>query len=229
MPDDVWTEVQFATRQLLQIVSDLPPDSQAEPSLCAGWTRGHVLTHLARNADALNNLVTWATTGVPTPMYASPQARDADIEAGAGRPIPEQLADLEQACARLYQASRGIRRKHESVAMQVGDEQVPVRASDLSGRRLREVVYHTVDLNAGVGFQDIPSDLRMKFLDDEVVRFQDDSRAPALTIRSEDGDFYPMGPETPFISGSQGALLGWLARGLTDGIEGNPPVLPTGR
>ena len=52
-------------------------DSQARaPSLLPGWTRGHVVTHLARNADALRNLLTWARTGIPTPMYPSRQARD---------------------------------------------------------------------------------------------------------------------------------------------------------
>ncbi len=43
-----------------------------------------MLTHVARNADAMINLLTWARTGVPTPAYASDQQRDADIEAGAG-------------------------------------------------------------------------------------------------------------------------------------------------
>ena len=60
------------------------PRSRA-PSLCEGWTRAHVVTHIARNADALSNLVHWATTGEPTPMYASPESRDADIAEGARR------------------------------------------------------------------------------------------------------------------------------------------------
>ena len=32
------------------------------PSALPGWTRAHVLTHLARNADAMVNLLTWART-----------------------------------------------------------------------------------------------------------------------------------------------------------------------
>jgi maleylpyruvate isomerase len=32
-----------------------------------GWTRGHLLTHVARNADALRNLLTWARTGCHVP------------------------------------------------------------------------------------------------------------------------------------------------------------------
>jgi maleylpyruvate isomerase len=41
------------------------------PSLLPGWSRRTVIAHVARNADALCNLLTWARTGVETPMYAS--------------------------------------------------------------------------------------------------------------------------------------------------------------
>jgi maleylpyruvate isomerase len=41
------------TEQLLATARSLDPGSIGDPSLCPGWTRGHVLTHIARNADAL--------------------------------------------------------------------------------------------------------------------------------------------------------------------------------
>ena len=42
-----------ATEELIDAVAaTLPPSAVAAPSLLPGWTRGHVLTHLARNADA---------------------------------------------------------------------------------------------------------------------------------------------------------------------------------
>jgi maleylpyruvate isomerase len=49
------------------------------PSLLPGWTRAHVLAHLAGNADAQVNFLTWARTGVETPPYASDEARDQEI------------------------------------------------------------------------------------------------------------------------------------------------------
>ena len=49
-------------------------------SALPGWTRRHVVAHVAANADALGNLVHWAATGEPTPMYASPSARAAGID-----------------------------------------------------------------------------------------------------------------------------------------------------
>ena len=70
-------------------------DAQArEPSMLPGWSRGHVLTHLARNADAMVNLLTWARTGDETPMYPSREQRNADIEAGSGRPASDLVADV---------------------------------------------------------------------------------------------------------------------------------------
>ena len=75
------------TLALLSTTATLDDASITAPSLCEGWTRAHVVTHIARNADAICNLVHWATTGEPTPMYASPESRDADIAEGA-RPRP---------------------------------------------------------------------------------------------------------------------------------------------
>ena len=72
-------------------------DGQArEASLLPGWSRGHVLTHIARNADGLSNLLVWARTGIETPQYPSRQAREDGIEAGAHRPAAELSADVAQ-------------------------------------------------------------------------------------------------------------------------------------
>lgn len=85
-------------------VAAVGDDELRAASTLPGWTRAHVVAHVARNADALVNLLTWARTGVPTPMYASPRQRAADIEAGA-RAEPARLrADLAAAHARLAAA-----------------------------------------------------------------------------------------------------------------------------
>ena len=48
------------------------------PSLLPGWSRGHVVTHLARNADGLCRLLHGAETDQPKYMYAS---RERDVDA----------------------------------------------------------------------------------------------------------------------------------------------------
>ena len=74
-------DIEQATSRLLASVRDI--QDVGAPSRLPGWTQGHVLTHIARNADGAVNLLTWARTGVVTPQYASWAAREADIEAGA--------------------------------------------------------------------------------------------------------------------------------------------------
>src|SRR5688572_4026869 len=99
-PGSAMAQVGSATEHLLATAERLDDGSLREPSLLPGWTRGHVLTHVARNADGLINLLSWARTGVETPAYASREAREADIEAGAGRPVAAQLADLRDSAER---------------------------------------------------------------------------------------------------------------------------------
>src|SRR5262245_11185345 len=90
-----------STRSLFASIEGLTNAQAREPSLLPGWSRGHVLTHLARNADALVNLVTWERTGEETPMYASREQRAADIEAGSGRPPAELVEDVHRGHERL--------------------------------------------------------------------------------------------------------------------------------
>lgn len=68
-----------------RVAEAMPAAAFGEPSALPGWTRAHLLTHLARNADGLGNLLTWAETGVERSMYGPGNARDDDIEAGSGR------------------------------------------------------------------------------------------------------------------------------------------------
>jgi len=55
-----------------------------------------VVTHIAANADALCNLLHWARTGEERRMYASAQARDEGIAAGALLPAAELRARFER-------------------------------------------------------------------------------------------------------------------------------------
>src|SRR5258708_444816 len=87
-------EVPSAHRRVLGRAARLTAADVLRPSLLPGWTVGHVLSHLARNADALVNLCDWALTGVRKPAYVSAEARTADIEAGAARPVTVQVEDL---------------------------------------------------------------------------------------------------------------------------------------
>jgi uncharacterized protein (TIGR03083 family) len=106
--DDVLADLKSATRRLLDGMAGLTDEAATQPSLLPGWSRGHVLTHLARNAEGSTRLLTWARTGVPSYEYESAEARAAEIEAGAGRPAEVLIEDVRRTAAALEEAATGI-------------------------------------------------------------------------------------------------------------------------
>ncbi|HAP77615.1 MAG TPA: maleylpyruvate isomerase [Acidimicrobiaceae bacterium] len=128
-----------------------------EPSLLDGWTRGHVLTHLARNADSHAQMLAAAARGEPAVQYPGGRAqRDADIEAGAGRPLAELIADVMESNRALEAAWSAA---GERVWSATGDTVAgPVALSDLPFRRWRETTVHHADLGGAFTWRDWPAD-----------------------------------------------------------------------
>jgi maleylpyruvate isomerase len=144
-------QIDAATARLLETVDRLTDAEVGRASMLPGWSRGHLLTHLARNADALRNLLDWARTGVPTPAYAGPGVREADIEAGAGRGAAELAADVRTAAAKWRAAVEAV--PDERWGTVVGE----FPASEVLLRRLVEVELHHVDLGCGYRSTDWPT------------------------------------------------------------------------
>lgn len=216
------------TERLLDTARGL--DDPRAPTLCAGWTVGHVLSHVARNADGLAALVRSAMDGSGETMYASPQDRDADIDAGADRPIGTLVDDVRRTADVVDPLLAGLGPEHAD-RMVDRTPGVPIApAGRLPFMRLREVVYHHVDLDAGFGFEDVETDLVLTFLEDEVVRLRRVDSPPDLTLTSTEGEEWTVGLGTARVSGSRADVLGWLARGATTGLDATPlPHLPDGR
>jgi maleylpyruvate isomerase len=197
------------------------------PSLCEGWTRGHVVAHLARNADGLARAAAGVLDGSRASMYDSQEARDADIDAGAGRAHDDAVADLVSSAVAL-----------RDVLGRIAPEQAEVGIPRLTGgpdfftaerlptMRLREVVYHHVDLDAGFGFGDLPADLLVRYIRNEVARYGSADDAPAFRVRTDEGDHFEAGEGGPLVTGSRGAVLLWLARQLPDGVSAGDDALP---
>jgi maleylpyruvate isomerase len=142
-------EMVVGTTRYLGALGGLSDDAMQGRSLLPGWTRGHVVTHLSRNADAFCNLLHWAETGEPQYMYHSREQRDADIERGAGRPAVELRADASASAGRLLQALNELDVRHEDVevARAPGGETFPARM--VATLRWVEVEIHHADLDAG--------------------------------------------------------------------------------
>ena len=209
------TDVDRATDNLLRAAADLDPAVVSAPSLLPGWTVGHVLTHVARNADAYTNLLTWARTGVETPAYASPAAREAAIAEGAGRPLREQLADIRAAHERF--ADAGAAMPAQAWTFQLDFIKLP--AAGVPWARLREVEVHHVDLGRGYTPADWSDAFALRLLREIVTTASADF--PPMILRPYGID-HPLTIGTadnpPVVGGPTKSLAAWLS-GRGDGTD----------
>lgn len=150
---------------LLAGLIGLTDEVAAAPSLLADWTVGHVLTHLARNADALVRMMEAGERGEVAEMYpGGVPTREAEIAAGAGRCAAELVDDVQAASARLDTL---LDRAGDTVWAGSGQtiaRLIPLR--EVPDFRRREVQIHRIDLGLGFTFVNLPAD----FLRAEVAR-----------------------------------------------------------
>ncbi len=225
-PRPALAEISAAAERLLGSVRRLTPAQLRGPSLLAGWTRGDVVTHIARNADGLVNLLTWARTGEPTPQYVSAAAREADIAAGAQRPVGAQVKDLVDSGQRFATAAADlpVAAWDADVAWLSGEVR-PARAVLFA--RLREIEIHHVDL--GLGY--VPASWPRAFVTRTLAEVVDAYPPGAMPsrLRATDTGFTRTLGEGPTISGPSRDLLAWLlGRGDGSGLSSNPDgPLPT--
>ncbi|MGV9881988.1 maleylpyruvate isomerase family mycothiol-dependent enzyme [Streptomyces sp. NPDC003006] len=215
--------VRDATERLLSAAAELNDDSAAEPSRLPGWTRGHVLAHLARNADALVNVL------AGRPMYVSAEARDADIERDAPRPLAVQLDDVRESMARFEAQAALPADWSRTITMRNG---VTDSASRVPFRRWVEVELHHVDLGTGYELEDVPEEFVQREIAFLAARFSGNPDVPPTRI-TDGRHAWSTGregePEVT-VSGPAPDLVGWLS-GRRDGSalkaeEGLLPILP---
>ncbi|GAB2963180.1 maleylpyruvate isomerase family mycothiol-dependent enzyme [Streptomyces pseudoechinosporeus] len=202
--------VRDATERLLTAAAKLDNASVAEPSRLPGWSRGHVLAHLARNADALVNVLEGR------PMYASADARDTEIERDAPRPLDIQLADVRESAARFQATGAAPADWSRTVELRNGVTDV---ASRVPFRRWVEVELHHVDLGIGYELEDLPEEFTEQEIDFLAERFAGHPDVPPTRItdgtRAWSTGRAATEPEIT-VTGRQADLLGWLA-GRRDG------------
>ncbi|MGW4240877.1 maleylpyruvate isomerase family mycothiol-dependent enzyme [Nocardia sp. NPDC004722] len=201
--------VATATTRLLPAVAALGEADLAEPSLLPGWTRGHVLAHLSRNADSLVNLLLWARTGIETPQYASQFLREADIEAGAPRPLREQLEDLTASHERWLALARVMPADRWStlVRNRAGGE---IPATRVVWMRLLEVEIHHVDLNLGYTPADWPADFTTRLLAQSATEVKPADGTGFTVTATDTGFTATIGTPATTVTGPAAALAAWL-------------------
>jgi maleylpyruvate isomerase len=145
-----------ATQRLLGDARIMADSDLLAPSLLPGWTRAHVLAHLARGADAMRNLLVGARSGQVRPAYASAEARQADIDQGAAMTARDLADDLAGSAMALRTVARQLPDEAWLVQLRILDS-VPFPAAQILTRRLVELELHHCDLGAGYGPADWPA------------------------------------------------------------------------
>jgi maleylpyruvate isomerase len=137
-----------AHRRMLATASRITDDDCRAPSLLPGWSRGHVLTHWARNADGQSRMLLAAMHGEIAAQYPGGDAqRESDIQAGAGRPAQVILSDVRAAIDQIQDVWR--RMPADSWSRPTAARTGPRPAWTSVWARWRETEIHHVDLDAG--------------------------------------------------------------------------------
>ncbi|MET8307104.1 maleylpyruvate isomerase N-terminal domain-containing protein [Micromonospora sp. NPDC005173] len=157
--------VEHGTELFATQVAALDEQAMTEPSALPGWTRKHLVAHVAGNADALGNLVRWARTGERTPMYSSMDQRNADIESGP-QLSAARLAAWTNGSARDLAVAMDALTTDQWRAEVVTAQGRSVAATEIPWLRAREICVHAVDLGTGLTFADLPDGFLSALVED---------------------------------------------------------------
>jgi maleylpyruvate isomerase len=207
-----------ATQRLLGYTIAFTEDEWHQPARLPGWSRAHVATHLARNADYLAAVLIAVTNGEPQPAPADAATQRTELEAGADRTGLELQIDLDAASGALQGAIEFV--TDWSLPTVVNGTQLALSAVPLA--RLHEINLHLLDLDCGFGVESVPADAAEWLLRWALFRLQDASR-PAMTLTSDTAKA-TIGTGTDValkIHGSDAVVWGWLTGRLSpDAVSG---------
>jgi maleylpyruvate isomerase len=219
------------TAVILDKVARFDDDAFDQASGLPGWSRRHLVAHLAANAEALHRLTRWAATGEPTPMYSSTEQRENDIEQGA-RLLPPLIRDwLHDAVTLLDAGMDALSPAMWGNPVSTAQGRT-VAATEIPWMRTREVWIHAVDLNVGVGFEDFPADLVTELLADVTAVRSARGKGREVELRSADGGSWHIAGAGPMVivSGDPADLARWVTgrgvRGLASGDSAFPELGP---
>jgi maleylpyruvate isomerase len=200
------------TSYLLAIVDELSDDELTGPCTLPGWTRAHVVGHVARNAEALARLAEWARTGIETPMYVDREQRAREIDDSAGLPAPTLRRDLHRTASALDTALEALSPEQWQAQVRSAlGRAIPTAA--VPWMRVREVWLHAADLGAEATVDDLPTGVIDLLLDDVSAVLSGKVGCPALTLIPTDRDrTWSLGAADPtgYVEAPAAELAGWL-------------------
>ncbi|MEO6086835.1 MAG: maleylpyruvate isomerase family mycothiol-dependent enzyme [Umezawaea sp.] len=216
-PVPVWA----ANTRLPGLLHGLTDESVIADSVLPGWTRGHVLAHLAGVAAALARQVEYGLEDRKVDVYDGGRpARDAAINARAANPA----ADLVEA---VLASAGAFDRALAKIGPDDWTRSVVYRDGtlvDVVQAYWREVEIHSTDLRLGY----TPATWSPAFCD-HLIEFTA-PRAPEgvqVVLRADDGQTWTWGSGTPVeVSGARTDLAAWAAgRTPVGSLTGELPEL----
>jgi maleylpyruvate isomerase len=220
------TGLDVSAQALNRTVDGLTEDDLAAPSLLPGWTRAHLVAHVALNGYALAGVLDAIGRGQAVAMYATDEQRDREIEelakVGAGE-LREKLwaattSFLDKLALMDEERWNGVYNRLPGGPTWPAVTLVPTRR--------REVEIHHADLGAAYTHHDWPDDFVHELLDATCI---DQAASGPFRVRATDlGREWTVGGEGgPTVMGS-GADLGWwlTGRGDGEGLSSNGDALP---
>ena len=215
------TDVKTTANRLNTLLADLDDDTARAASGLPGWSRGHVITHIANFSEAMTRQVEGALQGRVVEVYDGGRpARDAGIEAGAHRPAAELTEHLARATTALLTA-------WDKVGPDDWTRPVLHRNSNLAAAIdacWRELAIHSVDLDLGITPARWPPAFCLHLLDFLRARTPENIH---LVLQSNDGPTWENGTgETQVLTGNLTDLTAWYAGRTAPGpITGPAPDL----
>lgn len=147
-PDTLLAELHKAADVVASQAGKLTAEDVPAPSTLPGWTRGHVLAHIAGISNAMARQLEFAARGETVELYdGGYEGRTSAIEAAAGHGIDEHRRDLAAAIERALHA-------FDSLAPGIWQVPISYRGGVVFDGGLalwRELVIHASDLGTGRG------------------------------------------------------------------------------
>lgn len=166
-PTEVIEACLASHRRLEAAVGSLSDEELRVPSLLPGWSRAHVLTHLAQKTATHIWLIGGAEADEVCEQYPSGHSHaqiGIDVEAGSVRPASALRDDLSRSFEELEAAWARLEDEHLS---RTGICVPGARSmSQIVDRHLRDVEVHHVDLDIGYS----PSDWPESFVTTELAK-----------------------------------------------------------
>ncbi len=219
--------LETSARELNRTVDALSAEALAAPSLLPGWSRAHVVAHVALNGHALARVLVGVAHRQRVAMYSSNERRDADIEELTAASPHELREELYASTTAFAEAVGAMEPQHWDAWFDRTPDGPSLPVLDVVATRRREVEVHHADLDAAYTAEDWPTDFVVELLD---VVSVDQAPSGPFAVRATDlGRTWQVGGEGgPTVLGPGWALGWWLTgRGVPDVVTSQHGELPT--